>query len=207
MRASGPTSISVALDNRQQWLMAMPHGMWEDCLLNDWYNYPSARVPVDTVGVIHHVSSRRTETMDWPDPWKVPLVNTSIQDGDTAVKRAAELCASPTAGKRNGRQGGIWNVDVMDGQISNARWQSWSRACELRQRQLDGHPQIPRYRMTRCIRGETLCSRGQYPQLRSISRCVASTGSHHRGSFSSFSGNYQMDGSPVPSAWVATSKS
>jgi len=46
-------------------------------------------------------------------------------------------------GKKEGKQGGIGHLDVVDGQISSGRWMSRSRSGVPKRRRLDGLPQLP----------------------------------------------------------------
>jgi len=86
-------------------------------------------------------------------------------------------------GKTRGKQCGIWHLDVVDGWISNGLWKSRSRSCVLKQRQLDGLPQLPRHWTNGGVRCRTVGNRSRTPQVRWKSGGATCTPSHDSGSF------------------------
>jgi len=82
-------------------------------------------------------------------------------------------------GEREGRQGGIWHLDVVDGRISYGRWESGSRSSLLKRRRVDGLLQLPRHRTNGSVRRRIVGNRRRPPKVRHKSGGATITRSHH----------------------------
>jgi len=85
-------------------------------------------------------------------------------------------------GKTKGMQGGIWQVDVVDGRISNRWWKGRSRSCVLAQWLLDGLPQLPQNRANKGVWCGTVGDRSHTLKVHCNGRGATSTQSHDSGS-------------------------
>jgi len=85
MRDSGLTPVAVALDARQQQLVARLASACEGSKSKELYDYPTPGAPVGRVAAIEHACSRKAETMCWPVPGDEPAVKTTILEDDAAA--------------------------------------------------------------------------------------------------------------------------
>jgi len=135
-----------------------------------------------------------------------PGVGASGQDHHTRRWRRGQKSRRAMR-EREGRQGGIWHLDVVDGRISNGRWESGSHGGVFKRRRLDGLPQLPWHGTNGGVRRWTMGNRNRTPKVRYESGSAASTRSHDSGGFQWFAGSHQADGAPGPRARAAASES
>jgi len=84
MRDSGLAPAAVALDARQQRLVARLTSACGGSMLKKLYHYPTPGAPVGRVAASEHARGRRTGTMRWPDPGEKLAVGTTILEEDTS---------------------------------------------------------------------------------------------------------------------------
>jgi hypothetical protein len=89
----------LALDRRQNQLVARRAHACEGTKSKELFEYPTRGVPVGRVAVIENTHGRRAETMRWPDHGEKPAYKTTLLRDGTEAKRAAELWPREMEGK------------------------------------------------------------------------------------------------------------
>jgi hypothetical protein len=141
MSDSSFTPAAVAVDTRDPRFASRPASVYTGSLAKKLYDYPTPCVQVGRVAVIEHARGRRAESMCWPYRGVKPAVQTTIVE-DKAMAKGSH----PALGKKNGHQGGIRHLEVVDGRISNEGWMSERCRGVVKRRQGDGFPQLSRHK-------------------------------------------------------------
>jgi len=125
MRDSGLTLVALALDARQQWMVARLAIVCTGSKSKELYDYPAPGAQVGRVAAIDPACGKTAEAMCWPDPGEEPAVKTTILEDSAVAKRAAE----PWAWETECTVGcGTW-TRWMDGSHLDDRWVGAAAMC------------------------------------------------------------------------------